>query len=368
MEDSRLLDDPKVVLLAGMLAAALEDPSGVPPDEVARLELYRERLGLNEACHSAALNRIASSTAEWDAAVGRGAEVQAYLHVLAAVLQQIEVVDHAAAMPFDDARLQLYRQRHGVGDDVHAAALQVLGLPSLQAGTTGEDARAPYVAAYRKMLTQAMNDQRAADTKSSPAAVVTDESLAEFRATHGITAAMHAAAVRALGTDQETLDSMRADRLERRLQTLEHATAEQRVELEQLDKALASSEELSRGAEFFSPEVAVEVGHMERALLTTEEDSAKLRLELGTRRAKMAAVQRLLDQREAEFYETVRANTPACFPHVHVRWPFACRCATWTTHGAIATRYAGGGMPRGGWQAAGAPSGAGTARAHACRD
>jgi len=355
---------------AGLLAASIEAKSGIEPEEAARLQYFRERHGIGVTEHEAALDRVSSSPAEWDRLVELGEEVSTYLHVVAATRLQPDGEG--------DQVLAIYRERHGISDAVHAAAMQVLGLPCpppVAAPPSADDELSTAVmATYRKMVSQAMDDEVRDDELQNLSSatqgllaegeVVTPEStelkLFEFGAAHGVSAAFHDAAVRALGTDRSSLDELRKQRLERRLVVLEGKLSDKKAEIRGLEAALQASEEgqtttaimgmwraaddeqaagsnaaldgaaygaaltasVSKqvvapaaeleGDELLTPRTALadaglQVTALERSLGEAEEEGGRLKARMEASRSRMGAIQQLLDAREAEVYETEEA-------------------------------------------------------------
>jgi hypothetical protein len=295
---------------AGLLAAALEDPSGILPEESARLQLYRERHNLREADHATALQRISSTNSDFEAHVALGAEVETYLHVVAAIVHEASGL-HAQTDVLH-TKLDMYRRRHGVSDAVHAAALQVLGLPSVGGGTQVESAT-PYMITYRKMLSSALEEQRR-DSSGAGNPVLSHDSRSS-----GVQAALHKAAVRALG-GVESQGMPRGEELAARLRQLESSNAQRTAEIEQVEAALRGSEERLQASLGESPLLAAEVARLEAAVRQAEEGGAQLRAKLDERCARVGAVQGLVDARDAEMAETADVLR-------QVRLEHADRCA-----------------------------------------
>jgi len=346
---------------AGLLAAALEDAAGILPDEAARLELYRRRhnLSLEEA-----LDMVSSNIEEYESRVQAGEELHTYLLVVAATLQQSQSqsqTQERAVAQDANARLALYREVHGVSAAVHAAAMQVLGLP--RPTTAGGVAHAPaeerqtdaILVAYRKLLASAPPDDQLLgftkngngmaapgscggvrgwsagaigtrgrdDSIGSEAAggasdggdavdgeaheMVHEMALSEYRAAHGISAAQHALAVDALGHGGLEASSKRTDWLERRLRRFERENAQRSAELEQATIAIQQADTRMHAHTQTSPALRVQAGALEAQLDKVEASAAKLRASNADRQIKLAVVQSLMDAREAELEETEAA-------------------------------------------------------------
>ena len=268
---------------AGLLAAAFEDPAGILPEDASRLAHYCDRHALSSDDHDKALQLIDYSPAQFEARVALGTEVSTYLHVVAATLQQ----PSGRLSSTDDATLALYRERHAVSATVHAAALTVLGVPSVTAGEP--EALEPYTSTYRRMLAVALQEERA------------EQPIADSANEHGLPAAFHSATARALGDGAATAD---AARLERRLRQIEAANAERRIEIDRVGSAMQAAEARVHESIVARPPLAAEVAQLEQALREVEVGNAQLRSKMAMRRSQLGEVQRLLDAREAELYET----------------------------------------------------------------
>ena len=123
---------------AGLVAAAMAEQSGILPDQAARLQFYRERHAVSDAEHDEVLAAMGQTNEEYEVRCAKGDEVQMYLTVVAVTLQEAGGAGGQVA----GRTLELYRERHGVSEAVHAAAMRVLGLPVAGLGSAAAPAAA----------------------------------------------------------------------------------------------------------------------------------------------------------------------------------------------------------------------------------
>jgi hypothetical protein len=259
---------------AGLLAAALESESGVIlPDEADRLALFRDRHNLTPEHHEATLQRLCCSSADFDTRVQRGEEVTTYLHVVAATLKEHDGSDA-------NARLELYRSKHGIGEALHAAAMSTLAAdPSRHA--------APAAGARSSALSMKQEEETLA-----AAAVASSSGGGEDGGGSGGVGASGGTSV---------------GELEDRLREREGENARMRVELEQATLELREMERRVVSQAQASPSGAAHVEDLQRQLDSHEETMATLHTSVSSKRERLKVVQELLDGREEELYETEEA-------------------------------------------------------------
>lgn len=336
----------------GLLAAALEDPHGVHPEEAARLSFYRERHSISASEHYSALVKLGTTPEEWERRLALGNDITAYLDVVAATRSQSD----------GNLVINRYREQHGVSDEVHAAAMEVLGL-------SGSMVVAPSTAGVPLVESGMTNAEpaRGAGTPASESPELRRHKSFAVELRRDETVDHHAAAAAALGSDGQS----QSERLQRRLLQLEVTMAERKAELEQLEATLRDTEEIipSTGAapgaapstgtsadgaassEFDSsvalvtPRTALagaqlSVTELERDLFAAEQEGGQLSSKFHAGRARLSAVKALLDGREADVYEAeevaresegrrrartserrlVEERLKSCEERLHARW------------------------------------------------
>ena len=295
----------------GLLAAALEDPHGVHPEEAARLSFYRERHSISASDHYSALVKLGTTPEEWERRLALGNDITSYLDVVAATRSQ----------PDGNLVINRYREQHGVSDEVHAAAMEVLGLSGMMvvapsmAGASLVEIGMTNAGPARGAGTPASESPELRRHKSFAVELRRDEIVDH-----------HPAAAAALGSDGQS----QSERLQRRLLQLEVSMAERKAELEQLEASLRDTEEIiastgtvpstgtsadgAASSEFDSsvalvtPRTALagaqlSVTELERDLFAAEQEGGQLSSKLHAGRTRMSAVRALLDGREADVYE-----------------------------------------------------------------
>ena len=115
-------------------------------------------------------------------------ELERYIGLLAAALES----EGHVILPDEAQRLELFRKRHGISADDHQHALTTLS--STDADLLLRLKQGEEVATYLHMVAQTIKENRA-DT------VDVNSRLAAYREKHGISPALHAAAMDTLATD-----------------------------------------------------------------------------------------------------------------------------------------------------------------------
>ena len=185
MSDSlNAFGDTRTAVYTGLLVAAL-DEAVLSADDADRLAGYRQRHGLTDAQHEAALLSIGWDAARFNTAVHQAEELDVYVQ-----LMEVAVRDDGGLgrrVPEGEAaRLDAYRRRHGVTGAMHAAALVRLGIDAAAYGAKHPVAPTPRgaFAGYVSLLRRALDD-----------AQVTEEEelrLLEYRAAASISDEQHA--------------------------------------------------------------------------------------------------------------------------------------------------------------------------------
>ena len=283
-------------------------------------------------------------------------ELERYIGLLAAALES----EGHVILPDEAQRLELFRKRHGISADDHQHALTTLS--STDADLLLRLKQGEEVATYLHMVAQTIKENRA-DT------VDVNSRLAAYREKHGISPALHAAAMDTLATDPSRVLTPRDSigvgagsvteasapaaaplplvgrcgvgvgggsvggggglavrggageallqegegsaaavaRLDAQLMRKESQNAARRVELDQLEAALQEMDRRVVACAEASPLRAAEVAELQKHLDAHEEASVQLQAAVAARRERLKVVQELLDGREAELYETEEA-------------------------------------------------------------
>lgn len=182
-------------LYPGLLAAILEDEM-VTPDEEDRLRAFRAKHRISAEQHKLALEGLGYSVEVYEKRVAQGEEIDAYMHVVSATLEECESQPEEAGL-----RLAAYRETHSVDSSMAAKALGLLGMSPAQFEVRCSKPSDGAIATYAAMLHTALLKDSFSESE--------ELRREDYRKAHGISDAAHVQALQSLSISEEEYNARR---------------------------------------------------------------------------------------------------------------------------------------------------------------